>query len=293
MSRIGLSCAMVTPFLEDGAVDLVRLRAHAARVLSEGCNSVTLFGTTGEGASIGLNERQRAIGALAVSLDDPRRQLLLGVASATMEESLAQARAGYAVGCRALLVAPPFYFAGGEDGLFAYFSAMFTALGSQLRDIILYHIPAMTRNPISVALTRRLVEAFPGAVIGVKDRDGNWANTEERLSELSDLQVLVGDERHLSQAVRLGGAGSICGTSNVAADLLRPMVDRGIDQPKLVAMVNEIVSHPVVPAVKAALAGKTGDTEWLRTRPPVEPMSAETARAVYGKLLAIRAGAGD
>ena len=258
---------MVTPFREDGAVDLIRLRQHAARVLSEGCDSVTLFGTTGEGASVGLMERQRALGALAASLDDPRR--------------------------RALLVAPPFYFAGGEDGLFAYFSAMFTALGSKLRDVILYHIPAMTRNPISVALTRRLVEAFPGAVIGVKDSDGNWAATEERLSLLKDLQVLVGDERHLSQAVRLGGAGSICGTSNFAADLLRPMVDRGLDQPTLVAMVNEVVSHPVVPAVKAAVAGKTGDAEWLRTRPPLEPLSAETALALYGKLLAIRAGAGD
>lgn len=284
---------MVTPFREDGAVDLIRLRQHAARVISEGCDSVTLFGTTGEGASVGLMERQRALGALAASLDDPRRQLLLGVASSAMEEALAQARAGYAVGCRALLVAPPFYFAGGEDGLFAYFSTMFTALGSELRDIILYHIPAMTRNPIGVALTRRLVGAFPGAVIGVKDSDGNWAATEERLSQLKDLQVLVGDERHLSQAVRLGGAGSICGTSNFAADLLRPMVDRGLDQPTLVAMVNEVVSLPVVPAVKAAVAGKTGDVEWLRTRSPLEPLSADIARAVYGKLLAIRAGSGD
>ena len=284
---------MVTPFREDGAVDLIRLRQHAARVISEGCDSVTLFGTTGEGASIGLMERQRALGALAASLDDPRRQLLLGVAASTLEESLAQARAGYAVGCRALLVAPPFYFTGGEDGLFAYFTAMFTALGIELRDIILYHIPAMTRNPISVSLTRRLVEAFPGVVIGVKDSDGNWAATEERLRLLGDLQVLVGDERHLSQAVRLGGAGSICGTSNFAADLLRPMVDRGVDQPTLVAMVNAVVSLPVVPAVKAAVAGKTGDVEWLRTRPPLEPLAAETARAFYAKLLAIDAGAGD
>jgi 4-hydroxy-tetrahydrodipicolinate synthase len=51
----GLSAALVTPFDKDGGVDLARLAAHARHVLSNGCDSVTLFGTTGEGYGSGLS----------------------------------------------------------------------------------------------------------------------------------------------------------------------------------------------------------------------------------------------
>ena len=51
--RFGLGVALVTPFAHDGSVDLARLVAHARNCLDEGCSTVTLFGTTGEGASLG------------------------------------------------------------------------------------------------------------------------------------------------------------------------------------------------------------------------------------------------
>ena len=46
-NRFGLSCAITTPMSEGGAIDLPRLVKHARHVLAEGCDSVTLFGTTG------------------------------------------------------------------------------------------------------------------------------------------------------------------------------------------------------------------------------------------------------
>ena len=60
--RFGLGCALITPFAADGSVDVVRLVGHARRVLADGCVSVTLFGTTGEGASLGLASRAAALG---------------------------------------------------------------------------------------------------------------------------------------------------------------------------------------------------------------------------------------
>ena len=59
----GLSAALVTPFRADGAVDLPRMLRHARHVLAEGCDSITLFGTTGEGFSIGMTDRAALIGA--------------------------------------------------------------------------------------------------------------------------------------------------------------------------------------------------------------------------------------
>ena len=42
----GLSAALATPFNADLSVDLPRMIAHAVDLLTEGCSSVTLFGTT-------------------------------------------------------------------------------------------------------------------------------------------------------------------------------------------------------------------------------------------------------
>ena len=58
--RFGLSCAISTPFAASGTIDMPRLIAHAKQCKSEGCDSITLFGTTGEGFSIGPKERPRS-----------------------------------------------------------------------------------------------------------------------------------------------------------------------------------------------------------------------------------------
>lgn len=290
--RIGLNCALSTPFEESGAISFSRLTAHARWVLAHGCDGLTLFGTTGEGASLGLAERYQMLGALAATGIDLRAKVIAGVSAATVQECIEQARAGYALGCRALLVAPPFYFGGAsDDGLFRFFSAMFEALGRDLRDIILYHIPGMTRNGISIELTRRLADAFPGAIIGVKDSAGDWQATEARLAALEGMQILVGDERQLARAVRKGGAGSICGLANVAPDLLRPLANDGQDDPRVNAMVDAVLGYSFMPAIKALVGEMNGDAGWRVMRPPLDALSAAEARSLAASVAAIRAPA--
>ena len=81
-NRFGLSVALATPFTDDWLIDLPRLVAHGRQSLADGCNSLTVFGTTGEGASLGVNERQRALGALVGAGIDPATQLVVGIAAA-------------------------------------------------------------------------------------------------------------------------------------------------------------------------------------------------------------------
>src|SRR5215218_11431289 len=91
--RFGLSLALATPFAEDRSIDLPRLVAHGRQSLADGCDSLTVFGTTGEGASLGLNERNRALGALVGGGVDPKTQLVVGIAASSVEEAIAQGRA--------------------------------------------------------------------------------------------------------------------------------------------------------------------------------------------------------
>jgi 4-hydroxy-tetrahydrodipicolinate synthase len=285
MNRIGLNCALSTPFDADGRVDLGRTAKHAAWVIANGCDGITLFGTTGEGASVGVSERHRAFGGLAAAGIDIPGKVLGGVLAASQEEIVAQARAAYAAGCKGLLLAPPFYFGDvPDDGVYACFASIFDALGSDLRDVILYHIPGMTKVHISIEVTRKLVEAYPGVVIGVKDSHGDWAATEKRLKELPDLQVLVGDERQLAKAVQGGGCGTICGLANVAPDLLRPLAHQGKDDPRIATMVNAILGHSFMSAIKSLVADMHSDDGWRAMRPPLVAMqktdSANLASAI-------------
>ena len=291
--RFGLGCALITPFAADGSVDVERLVNHARRVVAEGCTSVTLFGTTGEGASLGLASRAAALEGMAAAGFDFPRQVLGGVAASSVEEALAQADQLADAGCRGMLLAPPFYFKGpGDEGLYRWFS---TVLERARRpgEVILYHIPSVTSVPLSSALIGRLAQAFPGAIAGIKDSSGDWATTQRYLADHPQLHVLVGDERQLARAIRHGGSGAINGFSNFCAPLLRPMVDEGTDVPDVSALVDLVLEFPVTPAVKALVARLTGDDGYLRTAPPLvpaEPAARARLAVAFDALQARRAG---
>ena len=72
--------------IRGNALAAPRLVAHARQSLADGCTSVTVFGTTGEGASLGQNDRQRALGALVGAGVDPRSQLVVGTTRERMKE---------------------------------------------------------------------------------------------------------------------------------------------------------------------------------------------------------------
>ena len=282
--RFGLSCAITTPMSEGGAVDLHRLTKHAQYVLKEGCDSVTLFGTTGEGAALGLPARDRMLGAVIGAGINPASQLYAGIAAASLHEALDQAKMALDCGCKGLLVAPPFYFKGvSDDGLFIWFSQFIEKLKGTARGIILYHIPSVTAVNISVDLVDRLKKAFPGIIIGVKDSSCDWPTQEAFLKAHGELAILVGDERQLARSVREGGEGSICGLSNMAPGLLRPLVYEGKDDPRIHAMVNAICDYPVLAAVKALVGHIHGDAGYGAMRAPLLPLTAAERTALIAR----------
>ncbi len=276
--KFGLGCALATPVTASGKIDTARLVAHAQWVLSQGCDIVTAFGTTGEGASFVLKDRADVLSAFSRSGIAPA-QTVLGVMATAIEDAADQARLAYDAKCRGILLTPPYYLKGlDEEGLYAWFAELFETLGSKARDIILYHIPSVTAVPITVGLISRLTKKFPGVVLGVKDSSCDWTNTHALLSNFAtSLAILVGDERDLARAVREGGQGCIAGLANIAPDLMLPLVRQGREEPRVNQLVNEIGKYPVLPAVKSLIAHRTGDKAWLTMRPPLVALDAARA----------------
>ena len=286
--RFGLSCAISTPFAADGAIGLKRLVAHAKSVIADGCDSITLFGTTGEGFSIGVKERETVYAAFKAAGFDFRRQIAVGVIGASIEEAEAQAAQALRHNCKALLLAPAFYFKGVSDaGVTAWHQALFDRLGEQCRDVILYNLPAHTGVVIAHDTVRDLKRSHPRVIRGVKESSGTWAYAERMIGEHGELAILIGDERQLARAVRLGGQGAICGMANVYAKRLRPMVHGGRDDATLNALVDVVVSYPVLPGLKALIADKHKDAGWLAVRAPLDAVTTAQAQVLVAKCRAL------
>jgi 4-hydroxy-tetrahydrodipicolinate synthase len=280
--RFGLSAALTTPFGPDGSIDIRRMTDHAGWCLENGCASITVFGTTGEGASIGITERKQVLGALAGSGVE-RQSIVVCVAAPSMPEAVAQARMAIEFGCRGLLLTPPFYFKGiTDEGLFAWFSGVLESLGPGAPDVILYNIPSVTHVALSIELVARLKSAFAGLVAGVKDSSGDWGYTQRLLAAHSDLAILIGDERYLAEGVRRGGQGAISGLANICPQALLPLADQGQGDERITRLVNEVLKHPVIPAVKTLMAHRTWDSAWARVRPPLVGLSTAEAERLGG-----------
>jgi 4-hydroxy-tetrahydrodipicolinate synthase len=287
----GLSAALVTPFGVNGAVDLLRLVAHAKHVLANGCDSVTLFGTTGEGFSLDMRDRAAMLGAMAGAGFDLPARVNAGVSATTVADAVDQSRLALDMGARGLLFAPPYYFKNpDEEGLYAWFSRAIEGIGAQARGIILYHIPGQTAVGVSVDLVDRLKRAFPGVITGVKDSSGDWPTAEAFLKAHGELAILIGDERLLARGVRLGAEGSICGLANLAPALLRPLVHEGRDDERVTRLVDLIVSYPVLPAVKALVGHLHGDHGFGPMRPPLTELAPARAAALAAAFDAILSG---
>ena len=276
--RFGLSCALTTPFHPDGTVDLARLVAHVRSRLAAGCASVTLCGTTGEGASLGAESRERMLGAVRGDGVNVERDVVFGIAASSAEEALAQAKQAAKFGCRTVLLPPPFYFKDATDeGLLRWFSGVLEKIGGDAMRAILYHIPSVTAVPLSLELIGRLEERFAGTLQGVKDSSGDWDYAQRLLARHGDLDILIGDERRLAQAVRMGASGAISGLANVVPEWMLPLANEGRDDPRISALVEEVLKYSVTPAVKELVAHQTRDPAWRALAPPLSSLKREDA----------------
>ena len=262
LERFGLSCAIATPFGSTGSIDHATLTRHARWCLAEGCDGVTLFGTTGEGFSLSLNERGEVLEAFRQAGFDMRRQVCAGIMATSVEEAAAQAAKALSSNVKALLLAPPFYLKGvGDDGVFAWHSALFDALGDKARDVILYHLPYHTGVAITLDLIERLRAAFPSVICGVKDSAGDWHHTEQLLARHGDIAILVGDERHLARAVRQGGQGAISAASPMRKqDGCVPWCTRNVRSRASVSSWNSFSAYQHCRRSRALL--RTGPVTW-------------------------------
>ncbi|MDH4249283.1 MAG: dihydrodipicolinate synthase family protein [Deltaproteobacteria bacterium] len=279
--------ALTTPFTAQGRVDRLKYSAHAVQLLKRGLHGVVPFGTTGEGASLGFQEKAESLETL-IAQGIPPRNIVMGIAASSADEAVQAAGHALGLGCRGILLAPPFYFkAPPEEGLYRWFSEVISRLGARARGVVLYHIPQVTGVALSVDLVNRLHAAFGPVVAAIKDSYGD-IDTTRRYIQDTGLPTLVGHEGLLSGLIGEGAVGSISGLANLVPERIVQVVNHSQSDALFEPMVRLVVSYPVVPAVKTLLAHQTREPAWLLCRSPLEALGRESSAQLLHSWEALR-----
>jgi 4-hydroxy-tetrahydrodipicolinate synthase len=281
----GVIAAVATAIDEQGAPDAARSVKLARYLLDNGCDGLNVLGTTGEATSFSLAQRMGLMSAYKeASL--PLDRMMVGTGAAALADALALTRHAAELGFAGALVLPPFYYKGvPEDGLFAVIKGLVDGTRDRAIPIYLYHFPANSGIPWSIALIRRLREAFRDRVVGLKDSSGDMAYAREAAAVSSDFAVFPSTEAVLIDARNGAFAGCISATANLNADLCARAWRKG-DAGALEAAVTIrklFDGKPLVSGVKATLAHLHGDPVWARVAPPLAPYAAaDRALAIAG-----------
>ncbi|HZL39463.1 MAG TPA: dihydrodipicolinate synthase family protein [Pseudolabrys sp.] len=287
----GVIAAVATPIEDSGAPDHARAVKLARYLLDNGCDGVNVLGTTGEATSFSLEERKGVMSAYKAQ-GMPLNRLMVGTGAAAMSDAVALTRHAAELGFAGALVLPPFYYKGVPDeGLVAYIDMLVQATAAKPIPIYLYHFPAMSGLPWHVALIKRLLEKFPGRIVGLKDSSGDMAYARSAAAISKDFAVFPSTEAALLEARDGAFAGCISATANLNADLCARAWGAG-DTAALdaaVAIRKLFDGKPLVSGVKALLAHIHGDPALARVKPPLGSLSASDRTAVTAGNDAVRA----
>ena len=272
----GLWPAMLTPL--DAALDIeIRtFAAHARALLAAGCTGVTPFGTTGEGPSFSVAERQAALDGL-IAGGVPAGRILASTSCAALPDTVALSRHAVQAGVRGCLVLPPFFLKGVPDaGVIDFYDQLIAKVGDARLRIVLYHIPQVSGVALSPAVIRTLLERHAGTIIGLKDSGCQRADSLVFAQAfMPPLQVWVGNEPDLQTLGDRGAQGAVSGVGNIAPQLVMRLVQgtakpgAAADQQQVLDLLAILGGYGLTAAFKSTMATLTGHDGWRRVRSPL------------------------
>jgi len=286
----GVLVPVLTPFTPSGEPDAGRFAAFCRWLLDQGAGGLAIFGTTSEANSMSPAERMALLDRL-IEAGIPARKLMPGTGACAMTDAVSLVRHAVDHGCGGVLMLPPFYYKGvSDDGIFAFISGVIDKVGSSALKLFLYHIPPMAVVGFSLDLVGRLIRAYPGTVVGLKDSSGDWSNTAALLDRYPGFAVFPGSEVFLLDGLRKGGAGCITASGNVNVPGIKRVYDnwRGPQADALQAEVTTLrqalQAYPMVPALKRIVAHYHNDPAWAVVRPPLVPLDEAQSAALIADL---------
>jgi 4-hydroxy-tetrahydrodipicolinate synthase len=208
----GSLVALVTPFQKDGSVDYESLRRLIDWHIDQGTDGIVSVGTTGESATLNVNEHIDVIEFTANHVDK-RVPVIAGTGANSTQEAIDLSEESRRKGADHVLLVTPYYNKPNQKGLIAHFEKIANSVSINQ---ILYNVPSRTACdllPESVEVLSKHKN-----IIGIKEAVDNMDRIKS-LTNISknnnDFFVFSGDDPTFMNALNNGAHGVISVAANV------------------------------------------------------------------------------
>ena len=219
----GTGVALVTPFRDDGSVDVDDLRKHVEFQIENGVRVMVPCGTTGEGATLSTDEQRLVIGT-TVEVAQGKVPVLAGAGGSDTADVVRKARAARDVGADGVLSVSPSYNKPTQRGLIEHYRAIADAVECP---VIIYNVPGRTASNVLPETVLALAEIEN--ITGVKEASGDVNQVMTLIRERPEgFTILSGDDALTFPLLAAGADGVISVVANLAPALMSQMVERAL-----------------------------------------------------------------
>jgi 4-hydroxy-tetrahydrodipicolinate synthase len=223
----------------DGSLDWAGLERLLDLHVDSGTSAIGAVGTTGESATLSVEEHCEVI-RHCVNYLDGRLPVVAGTGSNSTWEAIALTRSAAEAGAAACLLVTPYYNRPTQRGLYEHFKAIASAVNVPQ---ILYNVPGRTCVDMSNETVARLAELDNITVL--KDATGDLARGRELIKRCGErIAIYSGDDPTAMELMLAGGSGNISVSANVAPALMARMCRLAMagDRPAAAALNDKLGS---------------------------------------------------
>lgn len=259
MQLTGLTAAAFTPMKSDASPDIDRIPGLVEHLVRDDVSALYVLGSTGEGVSLTLHERQRTAAAF-VHAAAGRVPVVVHVGHNSLQEAQTLARHAQQIGASAISAVPPCYFRPDTTRSLVDCLATITA-GAPDLPFYYYHIPAMTGVELDLNGFLRLASRQLPSLVGVKFSDTRL-HAVSACAYTEEYDFLCGVDEMLLSAWMTGMRGAVGTTYNFAAPLYNRLIDSceqgrteeaRLNQVRASTMINVILKTCGRPGFKAVM----------------------------------------
>ena len=203
--------AMVTPYTEDGEVDIPHARRLAAHLIRSGNDGLVLSGTTGESPLLSDDELYRLWDGVKQEVGDSAT-IVAGTGTNNTRHSVELTRLAEKASVNAVLAPTPYYLKPPQEGIFRHMKAI---AESSSVPLIIYNIPGRSVVNMTVETILRCAE-LPN-IIGDKEASGDLAHTAAIMQAAPDFKIWSGNDNDNFHIWALGGYGAVSVTGHIVA----------------------------------------------------------------------------
>ena len=211
--------AVVTPFAEDGSVNVDAFKRLCVHLVENGSDGVVVAGTTGEAPTLSDDEHLGLFAAAIEAVGD-RAKVVAGTGTYSTAHSVHLTREAHKLGVDAFLVVTPYYNKPPVRGIVAHFEAIAAVTD---KPIVVYNIPQRVVINLEPDTLAELAE-IPN-VQYVKQATTDLDQARRIVSE-SGLILLAGGDELLLPFLELGAKGGILVYTHIVGPRVRELVTR-------------------------------------------------------------------